>query len=335
MDEEAFEQLLSAAYVMQEHNSRLKKIAAQPEALVMPMPTEVAPSSATTGRKAVEDSLADPESHASIAATCRSCGHLLTGQESFCGSCGAPREAGSSHAKTWASLWDMHQVAEHEQGETPAASTPWESAPASTDSETVNDEVELFPVELEEIVAQFAEKDVVQEPQPEVEEAEAAETALVSAPTGAASPTSPEASPWASAARARAWLDSLRGEVADQPSLAQLWKKHRGTLSIAAASLFLLLVIVDWGVRPAPRPDGTRDLSVFQKVLVSLGLAEVSPSSQINRGNPSTQVWVDPHTALYYCPGADLYGKTKDGRFSSQLDAQRDQFEPATRKACD
>jgi hypothetical protein len=41
------------------------------------------------------------------------------------------------------------------------------------------------------------------------------------------------------------------------------------------------------------------------------------------------------HTALYYCPGADLYGKTPGGKFTSQQDAQQDQFEPANRKACE
>ena len=51
-------------------------------------------------------------------------------------------------------------------------------------------------------------------------------------------------------------------------------------------------------------------------------------------GNPNTQVWVDVHTALYYCPGSELYGKTADGKFATQRDAQQDQFEPANRKAC-
>ena len=69
-------------------------------------------------------------------------------------------------------------------------------------------------------------------------------------------------------------------------------------------------------------------------MLISLGLAEAPPTPE-NHGNPDTQVWVDLHTALYYCPGADLYGKTPKGRFTSQRSAQLDQFEPAYRKACD
>ena len=44
---------------------------------------------------------------------------------------------------------------------------------------------------------------------------------------------------------------------------------------------------------------------------------------------------MDTRTALYYCADADLYGKTKGGKFTKQRDAQLDQFQPAARKACD
>jgi hypothetical protein len=67
--------------------------------------------------------------------------------------------------------------------------------------------------------------------------------------------------------------------------------------------------------------------------MVSLGLAE-APPTPVYMGNPDTQVWVDVHTALYHCPGSDLFGKTPDGRLSTQREAQQDQFEPANRKVC-
>ena len=69
-------------------------------------------------------------------------------------------------------------------------------------------------------------------------------------------------------------------------------------------------------------------------MLIQLGIAE-APDPVPDKGNPGVQVWVDSHTALYYCPGADLYGKTEKGRFTTQREAQLDQFEPAYRKACD
>ena len=108
----------------------------------------------------------------------------------------------------------------------------------------------------------------------------------------------------------------------------------------------LLIVISGWGNRPAgnsagnatPQPSQHQappppQLTLFEKLLVNLGLAE-APPPPVDLGNPDTQVWVDVHTALYYCPGGDLYGKTADGKFSSQRDAQQDQFQPAKGKAC-
>ena len=96
---------------------------------------------------------------------------------------------------------------------------------------------------------------------------------------------------------------------------------------------------------PAPRGIGSDlkqhrkhpaapNLTLFEKLLVSLGLAEPPPAPTY-QGNPATQVWIDVHTALYYCPGADFYGKTDGGKIISQREAQQDQFEPANREACD
>jgi hypothetical protein len=81
-----------------------------------------------------------------------------------------------------------------------------------------------------------------------------------------------------------------------------------------------------------PAPDA--DLSTFDKLLIGLGLAE-APDVPEYKGNPYTQVWVDLQTALYYCPGSDLYEKTPKGKLTTQRDAQMDQFEPADRKACE
>jgi hypothetical protein len=44
---------------------------------------------------------------------------------------------------------------------------------------------------------------------------------------------------------------------------------------------------------------------------------------------------MDTKTALYYCPGAALYGKTEGGKMAAQWEAQRDNFEPAIRRPCD
>ena len=96
--------------------------------------------------------------------------------------------------------------------------------------------------------------------------------------------------------------------------------------------------IAGYTVTP-PEPDANNQRvfvprSALQSIQDSLGLAE-APTAPAYKGKPDIRVWIDTHTALYYCPGADLYGKTPKGRFTTQRSAQLDQFEPAYRKACD
>lgn len=108
--------------------------------------------------------------------------------------------------------------------------------------------------------------------------------------------------------------------------------QHRGDVSLVLASAMLFFTLFAWHARrshTASQPS----LTIWERTLVSLGLAEV-PEAPVPRGDPAVQVWVDQHTALYYCPGAELYGKTPDGRFTTQRDAQLDQFEPAARAYC-
>jgi hypothetical protein len=83
----------------------------------------------------------------------------------------------------------------------------------------------------------------------------------------------------------------------------------------------------------AAAPDA--NLSTFDRLLISLGLAEAPEAPTEDKGDPNAQVWIDLRTALYYCPGSELYGKTAKGRFATQRDAQLDQFESASRKACE
>jgi putative methionine-R-sulfoxide reductase with GAF domain len=157
---------------------------------------------------------------------------------------------------------------------------------------------------------------------------------------------------WNSAAHAREALEALAASRPSRP-IGRFWNSRRGDIYLAVA-VILVAVVIRWGIwsnnsvgataggtpsaipgashRRKPPPDA--DLSMFEKLLVSLGLAE-PPEQPEYKGNPDTRVWVDLHTALYYCPGADLYGKTEKGKLTSQRSAQLDQFEPAYRKACD
>jgi putative methionine-R-sulfoxide reductase with GAF domain len=156
---------------------------------------------------------------------------------------------------------------------------------------------------------------------------------------------------WSSAAKAREFLESLSGTHAPG-ALARFLRSRRGDFYLAIA-VVLMVIVIRWGIwsnhsvgatgggtavsdnaNRHKHPALDADLSWFDKFLVGLGLAE-APEAPEYKGNPDTRVWVDLHTALYYCPGSDLYGKTPKGKFSTQREAQLDQFEPAYRKPCD
>jgi len=152
----------------------------------------------------------------------------------------------------------------------------------------------------------------------------------------AMSPVSPPQTevwnPWISSVRARHWLEALQSN-----GPARRWLDlHRSDLYLAGAILVLALSIGSLLHNSQPNVSsktGQPTLSLFEKILVALDLAE-PPANPVYTGNPNTMVWVDVRTALYYCPGAELYGKTDGGKMTTQHDAQIDQFQPAERKSC-
>ncbi len=106
---------------------------------------------------------------------------------------------------------------------------------------------------------------------------------------------------------------------------------HRADLYLGVAVAVAVLALL-WPAAGAPQP---RALGPWERALVTLGIAEAPAPVVHLHGDPGLAVWVDPHTALYYCPGEEQYGKTADGRFSPQREAQMDRFEPAGRSACE
>jgi hypothetical protein len=212
--------------------------------------------------------------------------------------------------------------------------------------------------ELEESEPRFAEpfhanldEDTIAESVPseshlqeEKDDAEAPSDALVK-------PQEDDEIVWSSAAKAREFLESLSGTHSPS-AMARFWRSRRGDFYLAVA-VILIVVVIRWGIwsnhsvgatssgtavsgsatrHKQPAPDA--DLSLFDKLLIGLGMAE-APEAPEYKGNPDIQVWVDLRTALYYCPGSDLYSKTSKGKLESQREAQLDQFEPAYRKPCD
>ena len=74
-------------------------------------------------------------------------------------------------------------------------------------------------------------------------------------------------------------------------------------------------------------------ISVF--VLVSSAMAQQkAPQPQPSRGDPTIKVWVDTGYGFYHCPNTKLYGKTKQGVYMTQKQAQDRGYRPAYGTFC-
>lgn len=305
---------------------------------------------------AVVSAISDASMKTSATSTCAQCGYQFGEGELFCGRCGTPRSmkmvpAIETEPNESASDDDVFGRLQPEP-QTPPKIEPKEE---QQDPPTVEMESASLPPELTQALTQMS---LLDSPFPEELHTDgnlALAPVAVEAPEQAAEPVEvepskseakleilPPAEPapevtaadpaWQSASGTLKWLKSL--QVANSPSRVWL-EKHRGDLSVVIAMIVLLVAVS--GVGPhqiQPRPSGgQQNLTLFERMLVSLGLAE-APPVPVSAGNPNVEVWVDVHTALYYCPGADMYGKTPDGRTESQRDAQLDEFQPAARRNC-
>jgi hypothetical protein len=291
-------------------------------------------------------SMSQPRPKSIRDATCPQCGYQFGEQELFCGRCGTARptatlSSGDLQSK-WASLWHLQQGAENQRQQSKmvtddekASDNFLENSEAELDREL---SPELLP-DLKHAIAHFSDEGLESEAAPESESGLVVGDVMMEdmAPVSVeAGETEKSLSPWASATNAQEWLESVNPQ-----SKGRIWlAKHRADIYVGAAVLLLLIVISGWGMRPAEHAGQSKNpqqpnLTLLERLLVSLGLAETPPTTPVYRGNPNAQVWVDLHTALYYCVDSDLYGKTPGGKFTTQRDAQMDQFEPAARKDCD
>jgi len=58
------------------------------------------------------------------------------------------------------------------------------------------------------------------------------------------------------------------------------------------------------------------------------------PGTEIHWLRPDVKVWVDTQNGLYYCSGAKEFGHGKNGRYTTQQQAQRDYYKPALGEPC-
>lgn len=346
-------------------DSRLKKSLADERSSMLAEIERLQPKPSALARVQTASSSGSP-TEAAARAPCWKCGNQVLLQEQFCGRCGAPRGAEPepvSLQSKLASAWHMQQASQPVlAAEISDPSSLQDALPVTADdNESVSsigpraadDEFSLpwsrkngpfsAPSQSRQSPAVETIADDAAAAESETEEgATASSTALIK-------PEQEEVI-WTSAAKARDFLESISA-VRSPGALARFWHARKGDFYLAVA-LILIVVVIRWGIwsnhsvgaqahgtsvqtgnRASP-PAAEKNLSTFDKLLISLGLAE-PPETPEDKGNPETQVWVDLQSAQYYCPGADLYGKTSKGKYSTQRDAQLDQFEPAYRKACE
>jgi putative methionine-R-sulfoxide reductase with GAF domain len=287
--------------------------------------------------------LATPSSEPAV--LCRKCSNELEEDEQFCGRCGSPR-SGSYEPPTMqskvASLMNLQPPPKKSAASALAQDTAHEEEVALAEDIALPDGDDG----LAETVEPADKLELTILPTDQAGDTEDEEIAAEPGSVMAAASSSPvTAANWSSAAAARDFLEHL-GPPKRDDALARFWKSRRGDVYLALAVLLVAVAIRFglWSDRPvgasgnptaatARHKPADADLSFFDRILVNLGLAE-APAPVEDKGNPETQVWVDLHTALYYCPGTDLYGKTPTGKYTTQRDAQLDQFEPAYRKVC-
>jgi len=332
----------------------------KPSLAALAGPRAAASPSTTSG-----NNVAAPTLNGAEPCACWKCGGPLIEEEQFCGKCGAPRigevDTASIQSKL-ASALHMQQ-ASRELPFAPFSETvpQLEEQGADIANDAAEEEhqdgvLQPFAIAgLEQEDSSPAESFVSPAPaeysaEPLSVGSQAGKDNLEAHP-GALVRARQQDITWSSASRAREFLESL-ARTSSPGALARFWRARRGDFYLVVA-VILVLIVIRWGIlsnrsvgasgggvtasssAARRKSQADADLSVFDKLLISLGLAEAPEAPEYKyKGNPNTQVWIDPHTALYYCPGSELYGKTAKGKFASQQDAQLDQFEPASRRAC-
>jgi hypothetical protein len=284
----------------------------------------------------------EAESSSDLAEHCRVCGRPFSSDETFCGRCSMPRVASSANGEglqsKWASMWFMQQAKEARPERKTGKFWPSEPKlpwPSSTGNPGQAELREQKP-ETRDVPPQSVFSTPTPNPAPPIpprtqlslsEASKSDETLDSTVPEhglriledDAVSDSTPEAP--------KSFFSGLR------PSRFVRIKISRRMVALAICTTAAILFVASWLSWPA---QSSSHLSWFDSLLVDFGLAEVQARrpAPVFAGNPNVRVWEDVHTALYYCPDSDLYGKTPGGRFSTQQSAQEDQFEPATRVAC-
>lgn len=290
LDQQSFQELLSAAFIIQEHNEQRKR--------ARPAPAESEGKRVGRGGDAAHSESGGLDE----------------------------LRPGERLQHNWASMWRMSQERDlrlersAEVATRPTADQNWPALvePAAVESAFVEPAADGRRT-TEAIIKALAPVDLARE-----DADPAGEPFALSASDEFSPDVSADVDSIDDGGAARSWMRRLAGgRVTLRFRRADL---YLGT-AIVVAALALL-----WPAVGSPRRAA---LSPWERALVTIGIAEAPAPAIHLQGDPGIEVWVDPHSALYYCPGEEPYGKTADGRLSSQHDAQVDRFEPAGRSACE
>jgi ribosomal protein L40E len=312
LDEESFQGLLAAAFTIQQYNAREGGIDA---ALSAELNETLGTSrgSANDGADVVEteDRENDDDGGATTSVElCQQCGAALPAAGVPCRACDAEVfRPGERLQRTWATMWSMSQ---EQQSQLPGRI----SLPKPIGPELVPDLVsELRPEHVPDL-ATGKDKGKEKENYP-------ADDLIFRAHDGTAAAELGDtfANPATDA--------SIVASETPAPRLKLRFKRADLYLGLA---IFVAFVAVFWPAASARRSE----LRPWERMLIAMGIAD--PPTQAAEvhysGDPNIKVWVDTEAALYYCPGDDLYGKSRGGYYSTQHEAQLDRFEPALRRAC-
>ena len=126
---------------------------------------------------------------------------------------------------------------------------------------------------------------------------------------------------------------SLEPVEANQEGAQKPQRKRPGRST--SGDLLAALVILAAAIMGTLGVNSEMVIHYFPQVAVVLHLSSPAKPAALPAGaNAQIKVWVDLNTGLYYCPGADSYGRTRSGRYLNQADARLGNFEPALRREC-
>ena len=368
LDEQSFQGLLSAAFIIQEHNNRRRL---EQSDLTPPEPIQRTEEPLDFRVREEDEPQEHNESHndpdtqtqmqhpeqlpekqpaaslaREVATVCRGCGALKPPAASPCPKCGLDQfRPGERLQRNWASMWLMSQ----QQGLWPERSPEVDQAVQKIRKELpsrvpqLRSKSTLLSRSASEpsAVDQFASaRDVAHQDSdrlPDTLESSAldrffpedAESGVPPSDTTADNIVDPIDDAIAEPAARHAAPKSLMQRLAE---LSVTVRFHRADLYLGLA-LFVAILALLWPAAAAPHRHA---LGPWERTLIALGIAE-APTPPVVRiqGDPGIQVWVDTHSALYYCPGEEQYGKTPGGHVTTQHEAQMDRFQPAGRSVCD